>query len=658
MRRLLFFCFILLGNYSANAQSLTDSLLKVVRTTSFDTARVEAYNELIWEYYGSNNDSALFYGKKSIELAERIGYLKGLSNAHRYTGNVYEQMSDYAKALFHQQRGLDIAESISFKPAIASSLSNIGSIYEQLKEHKKALDYLERSLKLCVELDQKEGIAAVTGNIGNIYYNIKAYSKAIEFYSRSLEMNESIGNPYGIAVSLSNLGNVHIEKKEYQKGIDYHTRSLEIRKQINHKQGMASSLSSLGICHQQLGNTETARKYLEEAAAISKEIYDLNSGSKAFRGLYLIYKNQNEFEKALYYHEEFTRLNDSVFSTQRNEELSNMRTRFALEQQQKELDQKAKEELVRIQAKADAEKQQQQIIVYASVTILVVVILFSLFLFNRFRITNRQKTIIEQQKGLVEEKNKQITDSINYARRIQTALLPSEEDVRKILPESFVLFKPKDIVSGDFYWISQLRENTIVLAVADCTGHGVPGGFMSMLGTSFLNEIVNEKGILDPGRILDLLKDRVITALKQQGSASESKDGMDIAVIRYNTRENTMVYSGANNGIYLVRNAKLLEFSASKMPVGYHYGNEEQFRETHIDLEKNDMVYLYTDGYADQFGGPDGKKFKYARMEALLMEIGAATPSTQKLKMEQEFENWKKDLDQVDDICITAFRHC
>ncbi len=650
-------CVLLLFPQLLKAQSPVDSLLRVVANSDYDTAKVEAYNELIWEYYGANNDSALYFGKLSIDLAERIGYKKGLSNAHRYTGNVYEQMSDYAKALYHQQQGLNIAESILFKPAIASSLSNIGSIYERLNDQKKALDYLERSLKMCIEIDQKEGIAAVNGNIGNIYFNIKAFNKALEFYQRSLEMNQELENPYGIAVSLSNIGNVHIEKGDFKKGLEYHTQSLEIRTRINHRQGMASSMASLGVCYQNLGDVSTAKKYFSDAIQLSNEIQDMLSGVKAYKGMYKIHRELKEFEKALFYHEEFTRLNDSVFSTQRNEEISNMRTKFALEQQQKELDRKAEEEMIRIQAKADGEKQQQRIIIYASVAVLILVVLFSLFLFNRFRVISRQKGIIETQKAVVEETNKQITDSINYAKRIQTALLPTEEDIKTIFPESFVLFMPKDIVSGDFYWASSPDSDTTIIAIADCTGHGVPGGFMSMLGTSYLNEIVNEKSVYEPAKILDLLRDRIIFALKQQGHAEESKDGMDISICKFEKRNNRVVYAGANNNVYVVRNNTLSEYPANKMPIGYHAGKMIAFSQQEIPLEKGDMVYAFTDGYADQFGGPDGKKFKYAQLEKLLCSISSSTSSDQKKKLENAFQEWKLEIEQVDDICLLGIRY-
>ncbi|MBX7094362.1 MAG: tetratricopeptide repeat protein [Flavobacteriales bacterium] len=655
MIRKLCILFFVLASSKAFAVSTIDSLLQITSSTQPDSIKVDAYNDLIWEYYGYNNDSALYYGNQSIRLATAIDYKKGLANAHRYVGNVYELISNYARALQHQQISLEIAESIHFKPAIASSLSNIGSIYERINDYKKALSYLERSLKLCIELDQKEGIAAVYGNIGNIYFNIKAFTKSLECYKTSLKMNEEIGNLYGIAVSKSNIGNIYIEQKKYREGIEQHLSSLEIRTQINHRQGMASSMASLGICYQAIGDIQKAKEYFAQSALISDEVDDVLSGMKANKGLYEISKENKNYPEALRYHEEFFRLNDSVFNANRNEEITNLRTKFALDQQQKELDTKAEAEKIKLQAEADADHQRQQIIIYASVAILVTLIVFLLFLFNRFQVTRRQKLIIEEQKKTVEESNKQITDSINYARRIQEALLPSEHDLKSQFNDSFLLFKPKDIVSGDFFWISD-QGNHIFFALADCTGHGVPGGFMSMLGTSFLNEIINEKKMMDPGSILDLLRERVIAALRQQGNIAENKDGMDIVLCRYNKNNKQLCYAAANNHFYAIKNNVLLECKGDKMPIGYHGLSMQPFQEHCLALNDGDAVVLFSDGLADQFGGPNGKKLKHKSLEQLISEKHHIPMDQMGRSILDLLNNWKGNLEQVDDVCVAGIR--
>ncbi|MBW8051901.1 MAG: SpoIIE family protein phosphatase, partial [Cytophagales bacterium] len=284
-----------------------------------------------------------------------------------------------------------------------------------------------------------------------------------------------------------------------------------------------------------------------------------------------------------------------------------------------------------------------------------------------------QRDELEKQKELVEEKNKDITDSILYAKRIQEAVLPPLEHVSKHLPEHFILFQPRDIVSGDFYWEAQ-KNGKWVFTAADCTGHGVPGAFMSMLGISFLNEIVNKNGILHPGKILDHLRQNVITSLHQTGKEGEAKDGMDIALCvfdieggkeKYNLTK--VHFAGANNPLYLIRNKELIEYKADKMPIGTHIEKEIKPFTTHeIPLKKNDFLYFFSDGYADQFGGKEGKRFKSGHFRKLLVSIHKQTMKKQKAILKSTIEEWKshpdpyspdgRSFEQMDDILVIGIR--
>ncbi|MFI5203384.1 MAG: PP2C family protein-serine/threonine phosphatase [Flavobacteriales bacterium] len=254
----------------------------------------------------------------------------------------------------------------------------------------------------------------------------------------------------------------------------------------------------------------------------------------------------------------------------------------------------------------------------------------------------------------MQEKNKEIMDSINYAQRIQQALLPDEQEFRLHFPESFVLFKPKDVVSGDYFWITE-KNGYIFYATADCTGHGVPGGFMSMLGSSFLNELVNEKEIMQPADILNALRERVMSALRQTGSVGENKDGMDIVLCRINKNKTELAYAAANNGFYLVRNGEMHEYKPDKMPIGY-YTEMKPFNQHVVTLMKGDQVYTFTDGYADQFGGPKGKKFKYLALNKLILESSTKTMSEQWEVLSSSYEEWKGAFEQTDDVCLIGIK--
>jgi ligand-binding sensor domain-containing protein/serine phosphatase RsbU (regulator of sigma subunit) len=262
---------------------------------------------------------------------------------------------------------------------------------------------------------------------------------------------------------------------------------------------------------------------------------------------------------------------------------------------------------------------------------------------------------LRNEKEKVEAAHKDIKDSITYAKRIQTAILPQDEQFASLLPNSFVLFKPKDIVSGDFYWITQADDRVFFVA-ADCTGHGVPGGFMTMLGTSLLNEIVNEKNINEPARILDQLREKIIASLRQTAATGESKDGMDMVICRIDRKTDMLTYAGANNSLYMIRENILKEFKPDKQPIGFYSEEKKPFSQHDIQLKPGDAVYMFTDGYADQFGGEKGKKFKYKQLEDLLTGIHEKPVAEQKHLLEKRFEEWRSGYEQVDDVLVIGLR--
>ena len=264
---------------------------------------------------------------------------------------------------------------------------------------------------------------------------------------------------------------------------------------------------------------------------------------------------------------------------------------------------------------------------------------------------------MEEQKFLVEEKNKEITASISYAKYLQEAILPADELFKNALPESFVLYLPKDIVAGDFYWLESIdfdsAQSMVLFAAADCTGHGVPGAMVSVVCHNALNRSVREFGLTDPGKILDKTTDLVIETFEKSGQ--EVKDGMDIALCLIDKANAVLHYAGANNSLYVVRNSELIEYKANKQPVGKH-SRREPFTSCPVSVAEGDVIYLFTDGYADQFGGPAGKKFKYSTFKQLLMEVSEQEMAEQCELLRKRFEDWKGTLDQVDDVCVIGVR--
>ena len=270
-------------------------------------------------------------------------------------------------------------------------------------------------------------------------------------------------------------------------------------------------------------------------------------------------------------------------------------------------------------------------------------------------ITERTKTIVVQNQEL-EHKNKEITDSINYAQRIQKSLLASDAMLTKNLKNHFVFFQPKDIVSGDFYWGAELSNHQFTLVTADSTGHGVPGAIMSMLNISCLNEAVEGQKLLQPNDILNYTRYKIIKHLSNDGSEYGGKDGMDCSLISFDFANNKLTYSAANNPIWIVRDFKLIELKPDKMPVGKHDRDSESFSQHYFDLQKNDIVYALTDGMPDQFGGPKGKKFMYKQLKELIIGISHLPMEEQKEKLSSTFNLWKGNLEQIDDVLVIGVR--
>lgn len=299
---------------------------------------------------------------------------------------------------------------------------------------------------------------------------------------------------------------------------------------------------------------------------------------------------------------------------------------------------------------------------------MVLIILFSIYLTFRLRLAGLQRAKkklelevirrtaeIERQRSEIELKNKNITDSIMYASRIQTAILPPQEMIEEVLPEHFILFKPRDIVSGDYYWMTQKDNETVVVA-ADCTGHGVPGAFMSMLGIAFLNEIVNKADKLVASEILNDLREHVKRSLRQTGKKDEAKDGMDISLCIVNKEKTELQFAGAYNPLYLMRNGELIQLKGDRMPIGIYYKEKESFTNHIIELKSGDLIYLFSDGYLDQFGGKDGKKFLVKQFQDLIVEIHQKPLNVQKQIMEDTLNNWMNGQEQIDDILVIGFK--
>ncbi len=285
----------------------------------------------------------------------------------------------------------------------------------------------------------------------------------------------------------------------------------------------------------------------------------------------------------------------------------------------------------------------------------VLISIIAILLFTGFLVTRKKNTILASQKKEIEEKNAAITDSIIYAEKIQSAVLPPPDFMKDSFDDYFILLKPRDIVSGDFYW-GMKKDGISIITAADCTGHGVPGAFMSMLGMAFLNEIVNNTDNLSTNIILNELRKNVKSALRQTGQEGETKDGMDIAICTVDYRSNTLQFSGAFNPLFYVKDKELLLVKGDRMPIGIHQTKEAPFTRHVIDINKGDTFYIFSDGYVDQFGGPEGKKIKLKRFQEIILENYKKPMEEQKQILDKIFIDWQGDQEQIDDVLVIGVR--
>jgi len=609
----------------------------------------------IYYHIKSDYNKAIAYYTKSMKIREEIDDNKGIAGSLNNIGMIYDYQGDYAKAIDYYSKSLKIEEEIGDKEGIASSLTNIGSIYFSQKDFVKAIEYYSKSLKIEKKIGDKKGMASSYNNIGGVYHAQGKFAKAIEYYFKSLKIKEELGDKPRAAYSLNNIGLVYHDQKDFAKAIDYFSQSLKIYEEIGDKQGMAGTLGNIGINYLDQGDYAKALEYSSRALFIAQEIDIALETKNATQVLWKTNKALGRYKDALSMYELYNKTSDSIESEENQKEIIRQEYKYEYEKQAATDSIKSMEEK-KVKdaeiAKQDAEikvKNNQQWMLFGG---LAIVIIFAGFIFNRFRITQKQKNIIEEQKHMVEEKNKEITDSITYAKRIQSAILPPPKIVKEYLPHSFILYKPKDIVAGDFYWMENIN-NKILFAACDCTGHGVPGAMVSVVCNNGLNRSVREYGLFDPGKILDKTREIVIQEFEK--SEEEVKDGMDISFCSLDIENLKLNWAGANNPLWLIRNGELIEYKPNKQPIG-KYSEPKPFTTHEISLQKGDLIYIFTDGLSDQFGGEKGKKFKSSKFKELLVSIVDKSMDEQKTIIDETFKNWTGELEQNDDVCVIGVK--
>ena len=676
----MFFLFLfLLGEGSAmraySQNRKIDSILVLLKTAKQDTNYVKTLDELSAAFISIDPKKSLEYATRQLKLAQKLQWKKGLGNAYHNIGYADHMLGNLPAALESWLKGLKAREECGDIKGVAGSLGNIGIIYRMQGDYKTALSYYFRSLKMQEDLGNIKKITSILGNIGSVYYNQGSatsdtsrkndnYRKALFYYFKALKMAEEQNNKITINLNLGNIGSLYKDMGEYQKALDFCFRSEKITEDLGDKNGMARNFANIGSTYLADNKLKNADMYLHKAFDISKEIGYAEGVEEIELNFSELYGKLGQWKISMEHYKKYIAAKDSLFNEDNTKKT--VRSEMNYEFDKKEAVTKAENEKRAAVAAAENRKQKIFLLLIAAVAVAVAVIAF--IIFRSLRVTRKQKHIIElqkaevfRQKELVEEHQKEIIDSITYAKRLQEAILPPLDLVKKHLPESFVLYKPKDIVAGDFYWMEVLND-TIFIAAADCTGHGVPGAMVSVVCSNALNRTVKEFGLRDTGKILDKVTELVLETFEK--SDADVKDGMDISLLSINKTSGKITWSGANNPLWYIHRGDLVNINADKQPIGKH-DNPVPFTTHTITPQENTTFYLFTDGFADQFGGPKGKKFKYKQFEEKLMEFSSRSVEEQKNTLEKIFDEWKswpspsgviRSLEQVDDVLVIGIK--
>lgn len=629
---------------------ITDSITLNTIKTKLGTAlnnMGSAYNKL------GNTKDALAAHRRSLEIKKQIGYEKGMAYSYNNIGHIYSGQANIPLALEYFHKSLKIREKINDKIGVAGSMINLGIIYYHQKNTDQALEYFLTSIDILKEIGDNRRIAFSYLNIGHIYTDQDKTKQALEYFEKSLEIYKSSNHRKGIADVYNNMGAIYLKEKGNHKALIYFTDALEIYLKIDRKLGIIRTQNNIAIYYFGIKDYTKSIKYSSKSLKTANELGLKLEIKEASANLYKSYEAIGKDKDALKMYQQYIEVKDSLLSEDNLKESIRQKFKYSYEKQAATDSIQAAEQQKVSDAKIEAQKaqiSQERTKRFALYGGLALMIFFGAFMYHRYRITQKQKVIIEHQKDEVEEKNREILDSIKYAKRIQSAILPAPQVVKEYLKESFILYKPKDIVAGDFYWMEQ-KGNQVLFAAADCTGHGVPGAMVSVVCNNGLNRAVREYGLLDPGKILD--KTREIVVQEFEKSDEDVQDGMDLALC--SIKENTLQYAGAHNPLWIIRDNEILITKANKQPIG-KYDNPKPYLTHTFELQKGDIIYIFSDGYVDQFGGPSGKKFMVKAFKKLLLKIKGLPMVDQKDLLDKSFESWKGELDQVDDVCIIGVK--
>jgi len=612
-----------------------------------------------------DTELALEYYRKGLILQEEIGNDKGAATLYNNIGSILNDLGDIRQALDNHHKSLKLREKIGDRKGVASSYGNIGIIHIGQGESEEARECFETCLKIVEELGDKPFMASGYSNLGTIHTTLKNYKKALEYHQLAVQTLIELGDRKGLAGSYNNIAAVYEAMRDDKLAVEYCQKAIDASKAIGDNRELSRSYTSMGMLLFKQGKSDAqALSYAEQGLELAQELGYPDKVRDAAKLLYSIYAHQNKYKDALASYELYVTMRDSLLSQENKKEL--LRKQFEYEYDKKEALLTAEQEKKDAIAEEQLHKREVYLTAATTVTFLLGIISLILFFFYRTRTKanlalEKKNVEISEQKSIIEEKNLHITDSIRYAERLQAAILPKAEMFAKHFPNHYILYRPKDIVSGDFYWMEEF-DGKVFLAAADCTGHGVPGAMVSMVGFQGLNKAVLEEKLTSPAAILQRLSDHVEEAFEKSGGSV--KDGMDICLVSIESKTRTITYSGAHNALWILTQKELpeanlreedgqwrmYELKADRRSIG-GFMDAGAFTEKQVSLNEGDRLFLFSDGFADQFGGPNGKKMGSKRMRETVRQLAL---SGNLAALNAALQDWKGDEEQVDDVTVIS----
>lgn len=607
-------------------------------------------------------------------------FLVDKCDIYNFLGLIQRSLGNYELSIKYFFQSLEIAEKLENIDKIAVAHTNIGGIYYYQDKYKDAVASFEEAKKYRIKQHDSAGVAGLENNMGALLLEEKNFKEALKNFKQAYTFYEREKLERYQALILNNIARCYIGLKQNAEALNYLHLALFYGQKVGYKSTIINSNYLIGDVYQ-------AQHKLLDALLYYKKSLDLAREEQLKPLIRDLYKKMAEtenllknFSNAYHYHTLYALYQDSIINENTNKQIAEIQEKYESEKKEKEIESLSKEKLlqeIEITKKKNELNTQKNIRNYSFIGL--GILSLSLFLlYINFSNKKKNAKILEDKNKEIGAKNKDITDSIQYASRIQNAILPAISDFKKFFPHSFVLYKPKDIVAGDFYWLEQ-KDKSIFFAAADCTGHGVPGAMVSVVCSNALNRAIHEFGITIPSKILDKTRELVIEHFSK--SDTEVKDGMDISLCKIEKTENgkyIMEWAGANNALWLCRKCeiknheiqesetiftsvidngffKLLEIASNKQPIG-NFVKIQPFTNHSLELLAGDTIFLFTDGFADQFGGEKGKKMKSSNFKKLLLSVQHENMKKQHEMLNDAFVKWKGNFEQVDDVCIIGVR--